>query len=101
MQRKDGSFDSRYRVKVEDPHGIASLYYPGEAMLGLMRLYRLNGDKRLLEASRRGARFLIDSQRKLEKLPADAWLMQALEDRKSTRLNSSHLGISYAVFCLK
>src|SRR5437899_10180901 len=24
-----------------------------------------------------------------------------LPDRKSTRLNSSHLGISYAVFCLK
>src|SRR5258705_3293949 len=23
------------------------------------------------------------------------------EDRKSTRLNSSHLGISYAVFCLR
>src|SRR5262245_64638109 len=27
--------------------------------------------------------------------------VDALEDRKSTRLNSSHLGISYAVFCLK
>src|SRR5947199_7603854 len=26
---------------------------------------------------------------------------EALGDRKSTRLNSSHLGISYAVFCLK
>src|SRR3712207_6975387 len=25
----------------------------------------------------------------------------ALEDRKSTRLNSSHANISYAVFCLK
>src|SRR5207253_11366348 len=25
----------------------------------------------------------------------------ALEDRKSTRLNSSHVAISYAVFCLK
>src|ERR1035438_5078582 len=25
----------------------------------------------------------------------------AVIDRKSTRLNSSHLGISYAVFCLK
>src|SRR5436853_2917298 len=25
----------------------------------------------------------------------------AVLDRKSTRLNSSHLGISYAVFCLK
>src|ERR1035438_10664417 len=31
------------------------------------------------------------------------WLRQwtGLPDRKSTRLNSSHLGISYAVFCLK
>src|SRR5437899_8229220 len=27
--------------------------------------------------------------------------LQASQDRKSTRLNSSHLGISYAVFCLK
>src|SRR5262245_66169535 len=26
---------------------------------------------------------------------------EVVEDRKSTRLNSSHLGISYAVFCLK
>src|SRR5205814_8516701 len=26
---------------------------------------------------------------------------EAYTDRKSTRLNSSHLGISYAVFCLK
>src|ERR1035441_10266366 len=27
--------------------------------------------------------------------------VQYIGDRKSTRLNSSHLGISYAVFCLK
>src|SRR5690554_7056045 len=27
--------------------------------------------------------------------------VQAFEDRKSTRLNSSHVRISYAVFCLK
>src|SRR5258705_1163492 len=30
-----------------------------------------------------------------------ARVRQLREDRKSTRLNSSHLGISYAVFCLK
>src|ERR1035441_10979221 len=29
------------------------------------------------------------------------WPSESLVDRKSTRLNSSHLGISYAVFCLK
>src|SRR5438045_6310240 len=27
--------------------------------------------------------------------------VRSRKDRKSTRLNSSHLGISYAVFCLK
>src|SRR5262245_64297238 len=32
--------------------------------------------------------------------PGDRVVGLAL-DRKSTRLNSSHLGISYAVFCLK
>src|SRR3712207_8377898 len=29
------------------------------------------------------------------------WFMSFAEDRKSTRLNSSHANISYAVFCLK
>src|SRR5262245_63188151 len=29
------------------------------------------------------------------------WHYAFTKDRKSTRLNSSHLGISYAVFCLK
>src|SRR5256885_11600604 len=29
------------------------------------------------------------------------WALENLPDRKSTRLNSSHLVISYAVFCLK
>src|SRR5205814_9904669 len=29
------------------------------------------------------------------------WRAPHRSDRKSTRLNSSHLGISYAVFCLK
>src|SRR3712207_8115915 len=28
-------------------------------------------------------------------------LISVIEDRKSTRLNSSHANISYAVFCLK
>src|SRR5690606_23719824 len=31
----------------------------------------------------------------------NCWLRQVVGDRKSTRLNSSHVKISYAVFCLK
>src|SRR5689334_23827859 len=34
-------------------------------------------------------------------LPLADKTIRALEDRKSTRLNSSHSSISYAVFCLK
>src|SRR5256885_9887355 len=40
---------------------------------------------------------LPDGQPHLAKPPLVVWLI----DRKSTRLNSSHLVISYAVFCLK
>src|SRR5690606_41482201 len=35
------------------------------------------------------------------KLPGLEFNNQRVEDRKSTRLNSSHVKISYAVFCLK
>src|SRR5690625_7095735 len=41
-----------------------------------------------------------------EDLASPHWLLSAFlhvsfKDRKSTRLNSSHVAISYAVFCLK
>src|SRR5690554_3484557 len=36
-----------------------------------------------------------------EHTPRTAQLLKELLDRKSTRLNSSHVRISYAVFCLK
>src|ERR1035438_3009304 len=37
----------------------------------------------------------------VQRTPYNAVYRQIDPDRKSTRLNSSHLGISYAVFCLK
>src|SRR5438067_10552998 len=36
-----------------------------------------------------------------QRRPADATRIADHRDRKSTRLNSSHVSISYAVFCLK
>src|SRR2546430_7503511 len=51
----------------------------------------------------------LDDSRKFASEGAFVWVRQAvaafcallLPDRKSTRLNSSHSQISYAVFCLK
>src|SRR5699024_4792485 len=44
------------------------------------------------------AEALIMNKAFYDSLPED---LQAVVDRKSTRLNSSHVSISYAVFCLK
>src|SRR5262245_64708452 len=38
---------------------------------------------------------------RIDTLEVDGGTAIDVVDRKSTRLNSSHLGISYAVFCLK
>src|SRR5205807_9999391 len=49
--------------------------------------------------------FLYREARLLDDWDLDTWLTlwaeEGTRDRKSTRLNSSHLVISYAVFCLK
>src|SRR3712207_7722014 len=46
--------------------------------------------------------YLARDSRDQRRLAAPALLVRNLEpDRKSTRLNSSHANISYAVFCLK
>src|SRR5438045_1123627 len=58
----------------------------------------------LMEAVREGAEFILRSPKDgSERATVDArsLFQKLVEDRKSTRLNSSHLGISYAVFCLK
>src|SRR3712207_7126273 len=53
---------------------------------------------RALAVDPRTARLAVDEARRLVPAPRPAG---AYQDRKSTRLNSSHANISYAVFCLK
>src|SRR5207253_7973029 len=45
--------------------------------------------------ARRGRVFAAEAQ------PGRQDTLRGVQDRKSTRLNSSHVAISYAVFCLK
>src|SRR6266702_6961956 len=54
-----------------------------------------------VDAIRENSRFIVGGAR--EELYISIWLDDfgdLAEDRKSTRLNSSHVAISYAVFCL-
>src|SRR5690625_6775155 len=61
----------------------------------LFRSYRLEREK-LLQLERMGEKSVHNLLTSI-----DASRDNSLEDRKSTRLNSSHVAISYAVFCLK
>src|SRR5205807_3494516 len=66
-------------------------------------------DKQGLFAAARGGTFFLDeigemspaTQVKLLRVLQEREAIPVGGDRKSTRLNSSHLVISYAVFCLK
>src|SRR2546430_11814668 len=48
-----------------------------------------------------GRRFTCEENTYMFSVDRRSFLHQAANDRKSTRLNSSHSQISYAVFCLK
>src|SRR5206468_7575934 len=68
--------------------GPALLDDPEHAVRGLL-------DRELRDVDHRAAELAVELRRLLE------LLVDLDQDRKSTRLNSSHDQISYAVFCLK
>src|SRR3712207_7246040 len=61
------------------------------------RLRRRDRDRRTQEEGRMSA---TQTNGKAAAKPAASQIQGRVEDRKSTRLNSSHANISYAVFCL-
>src|SRR3989442_2202510 len=80
---------------------ILILKEPGIARSRVSSRRHLSSPNGLLDASAEQP-----PQRSRQTLPADVRLMSDYgdmrrTDRKSTRLNSSHVRISYAVFCLK
>src|SRR5690349_22465889 len=74
---------------------------PRSTLFPYTTLFRSVGDQVIAARTRLGT--VIDLSRvitqELAKYTSDAG--NHVQDRKSTRLNSSHVEISYAVFCLK
>src|SRR5207249_10149774 len=81
---------------------------PADVLVGAGTVLNAEAARRCLDA---GAQFLVSPGLNLQVIHlavAEGKLMMAgaltpteVIDRKSTRLNSSHVSISYAVFCLK
>lgn len=76
--------DGRFVHKLEDGaiDDFESLYYPGEAIFGLMRLYAIDPDPRWLAAARAGADYIIlvrDLDTPSDNLEHDHWFLYALD----------------------
>jgi hypothetical protein len=77
MQRTDGSFYSKY---IPDNGGFdswVSLYYPGEAALGLVMLYKYDQDERWLTAATKAMSYLARERRSQDSVPHDHWALLA------------------------
>src|SRR3989442_6128458 len=80
---------------------------PRSTLFPYTTLFRSLGDQRndfLQHAvALRMAELIVDALEAIDihQQKGGRWLQEHQRDRKSTRLNSSHVRISYAVFCLK
>src|SRR6266496_4774721 len=100
--RADQSPRTLRAVAGQDSVGAAG----GEVLIGLARLaepwaVRVAATLRLADLAADGGTGLEALATRAGADPEGPGLPAALPDRKSTRLNSSHVEISYAVFCLK
>src|SRR5256885_7868169 len=68
---------------------------PRSTLFPYTTLFRSNG------ATIAGAAIVLGTAESVRRVLPRAAVPPLIQDRKSTRLNSSHLVISYAVFCLK
>ena len=77
QQREDGSFASKYSLAEGSENTFESLYYPGEAVLGLLALYELDRSPAWLTGATKGLTYLAWSRRDLSQLSADHWALIA------------------------
>ncbi len=84
VQEKDGDFGvHKQRFSDGAISDFRSAYYPGEAILALMRIHRLDPRSKWLDGATRAARFLVlarDKGLKDHELPHDHWLLYGLEE---------------------
>ncbi len=71
-----------------------SQYYPGEALLALVRLFQIDGQTKWLDAAESGAKFLInirDGKKENNELAHDHWLLYALNELYRFRPNKIYI----------
>jgi hypothetical protein len=86
LQREDGSFVSKYRPDTGSAADFESLYYPGEAALGFISLYKIDHSQTWLDAAEKALTYLAKSRANLATVTTDDWALiaTAVRDRYET-----------------
>lgn len=79
MQRDDGSFESKYCDKFGIDDSVVSLFYPGEASLGMVQLYELTKRREYLRIALRGMMYLATMRAESTSVERDHWALLATE----------------------
>jgi hypothetical protein len=77
LERSDGGFASRYEADAGPDEEWESLYYPGEAALGLVELYEIDHNPEWLRAAGRMLSWLARSRAQGGEVPLDHWALIA------------------------
>jgi len=91
-QNDSGGFLSKRYYSTEQGSDFESLYYPGEAILSLCRLYALDKNETWLDVAEKGALYLINLRSDIPTtdLVHDHWLVIALNELYRYRDNQKY-----------
>ena len=101
-QYEDGHFRSNADIERETGKKLKRepVYYPGEAVLGLMRLYAIDPQPSYLDAARRGADWVVhvrDAYVSEDNQEHDHWMSYAMNDLFRVTHDRAYLDFAYKI----
>jgi hypothetical protein len=94
----DGSFKvHKQNYESGEISSFISQYYPGEASLALLSLYKLDKNKKWLNAAITAIDYIINQQNKLDEPPHDHWLLISLTELYNIKPDKKYLGHSVKI----
>lgn len=101
VQGEDGEFTvHKQRYSTGEPFDFISHYYPGEAILALVRLYQIDHKEVWLDVAEKAASFLINIRDKndtIHTIAHDHWLLYALNELYRERKKDLYLEHSFFI----
>ncbi len=94
LQLDSGEYIHKITYPEAENTGFVSEYYPGEALLALVRIYEQDPQEGWLDAAEKGAQYLInvrDQGLSVEELAHDHWLLYGLNELYRHRRNPFYL----------